>query len=584
MHSSKLIASGRQKPLDQDGYFRSNFNGTSASTPVVSGVVALMLDANEGLGWRDVQNILATSATLTGSNIGGSARGFEQGAWYINDAANWNGGGMHLHTNYGYGMVNAYNAVRMAEVWHLFGAAATSGNERVVSSNIVDLGGLLLPDGNATGRSFNLTVADNVAIEHVSLAMSITSTWIGDLRVVMTSPEGTQVVVALQQIGVSTNFSGTWIYGIDALRGELAAGTWTVQVADRFEADENRLFGAQLQITGAAVNADTVHHITDEFRTMRALESARGTIRDSDGGSADWLNFAAVAGNVTLNLTPGSNFSVSGTVWGSIAAGTVIENAVTGDGNDILIGSSGANNLFGMRGDDTYYVYNAADRVFEAIGNGFDRVLASVSYVMTVWQEIEILAAADAASTAAINLTGNWWAQTIFGNAGNNVLDTGNGVADVLVGLGGDDIYFVHNASDWVAENAGQGFDRVLTSVSYRLAAGQSIEILAAANTGGIDPINLTGNELGQTIYGNAGVNDLVGLGGDDIYYVYNAADRVFETIGGGFDRVLASVSYVILTAGPVDSNVSCPDVVRLNHCPEGRRIRYDDSYHTNRP
>jgi hypothetical protein len=40
----------------------------------------------------------------------------------------------------------------------------------------------------------------------------------------------------------------------------------------------------------------------------------------------------------------------------------------------------------------------------------------------------------------------------------------------------------------------------------------------------------------------------------------------------------------VILTAGPVDSNVSCPDVVRLNHCPEGRRIRYDDSYHTNRP
>ena len=41
---------------------------------------------------------------------------------------------------------------------------------------------------------------------------------------------------------------------------------------------------------------------------------------------------------------------------------------------------------------------------------------------------------------------------------------------------------------------------------------------------------------------------------------------------------------HLILTAGPVDSNVSCPDVVRLNHCPEGRRIRYDDSYHTNRP
>ena len=38
----------------------------------------------------------------------------------------------------------------------------------------------------------------------------------------------------------------------------------------------------------------------------------------------------------------------------------------------------------------------------------------------------------------------------------------------------------------------------------------------------------------------------------------------------------------IIPTAGPVDSNVSCADVVRLNHCPEGRRMRYDDSYHTN--
>jgi hypothetical protein len=40
---------------------------------------------------------------------------------------------------------------------------------------------------------------------------------------------------------------------------------------------------------------------------------------------------------------------------------------------------------------------------------------------------------------------------------------------------------------------------------------------------------------------------------------------------------------HVIPTAGPVDSNVSCADVVRLNHCPEGRRIRYDDSDYTNR-
>jgi len=44
----------------------------------------------------------------------------------------------------------------------------------------------------------------------------------------------------------------------------------------------------------------------------------------------------------------------------------------------------------------------------------------------------------------------------------------------------------------------------------------------------------------------------------------------------------LADRIELIPTAGPVDSIVSCADVVRLNHCPEGRRMRYDDSYHTN--
>ena len=53
----------------EDGDFNSSFAGTSAAAPIVSGIVALMLEANSDLGWRDVQTILAYSARQVGSEV-----------------------------------------------------------------------------------------------------------------------------------------------------------------------------------------------------------------------------------------------------------------------------------------------------------------------------------------------------------------------------------------------------------------------------------------------------------------------------------------------------------------------------------
>ncbi|RIK80510.1 MAG: hypothetical protein DCC67_09305 [Planctomycetota bacterium] len=45
-----------------DDRFTTRFNGTSAAAPMVTGVIALMLEANPNLSWRDVQEILVRSA------------------------------------------------------------------------------------------------------------------------------------------------------------------------------------------------------------------------------------------------------------------------------------------------------------------------------------------------------------------------------------------------------------------------------------------------------------------------------------------------------------------------------------------
>ena len=90
-----------------------NVDGTSFSAPMVSGIVALMLEANPKLGYRDVQEILAASAKMEENGV------LPQWSWKFNKADSWNGGGYHFSHQYGFGLVDAQAAVRMAESWPL---------------------------------------------------------------------------------------------------------------------------------------------------------------------------------------------------------------------------------------------------------------------------------------------------------------------------------------------------------------------------------------------------------------------------------------------------------------------------------
>ncbi|WP_292720751.1 calcium-binding protein [Mesorhizobium sp.] len=237
--------------------------------------------------------------------------------------------------------------------------------------------------------------------------------------------------------------------------------------------------------------------------------------------------------------------------------------------DDVLDGTSGADvlqavgarTMTGYGGNDTYHVDDAGDRVIEAAGGGSDKVLAAVSYALTAGSHIELLATNNAAGTAAINLTGNEFAQTIQGNAGANVIN-GLGGADTMTGYGGNDTYYADNAGDRVVEATGGGTDKVLASVSFALSAGSQIELLATTNPSGTTAMNLNGNEFAQTIQGNAGTNvfnghggadTMTGYGGNDGYYVDNAGDKVIEVAGGGRDNIATTVSYALAAGSAVE-------------------------------
>ena len=334
------------------GDYTNSFGGTSAASPLTASVVALMLEAAPGLGWRDVQDILARSAMGVGSLHTGNTTG-ENGSWQWNAASNWNGGGLHFSADYGFGLLNAFSAVRMAEVWDQFAPqAATSANEVLASVGPLDVG-LALNDLSLAEYQF--TVTDAVVLEHVDLTITLTHQYFTDLRINLISPGGTDLVLYDGSTGTSAqaDFGLSYMLGAQGFRGENSAGQWTLRIRDARAQDAGTLDAIHFAGYGAAPSANDVYHYTDEVLAVLALpgQATRSALSDADGGQ-DWINAAAMSRNLELRLTPGASSTLAGSVFLTLAAGTQIEHAIGGDGDDRLFGNDFDNQLLGMRGDD----------------------------------------------------------------------------------------------------------------------------------------------------------------------------------------------------------------------------------------
>ncbi len=226
--------------------------------------------------------------------------------------------------------------------------------------------------------------------------------------------------------------------------------------------------------------------------------------------------------------------------------GNELVNVIKGNlGDDALIGLGGADTLIGGTGNDSYVLEDGLDTIVEAVGGGFDTVYTMASYTLSSGAEVETLTVYERTTTDALDLVGNGYGQTIYGNDGSNLLN-GNGGADVLYGLAGDDAYLVDWFDDTVHEFAGGGTDTVYAAAHFTLTAGAEVEVLSVYDRATTNAINFNGNELGQTIYGNAGDNYIDGKGGNDTIYLMGGADNVVFTAplgAGNVDAVLGFTS-----------------------------------------
>ena len=192
-------------------------NGTSAATPVVSGVVALMLEARPTLGWRDVRLILAQSARKNDAADAGWTTSATTPAYNFNH-------------KYGFGVANAEAAVNLASSWSNVGTEVTH-------TTALASPGVAIPDNNATGVSSTIAVASSgiTRIEFIEITFSAANhTYSGDLEIRLTSPAGATVFSRLSEDHTCDPCTpyNAWVFGSARHLGEAANGNWTLTVKD----------------------------------------------------------------------------------------------------------------------------------------------------------------------------------------------------------------------------------------------------------------------------------------------------------------------------------------------------------------
>jgi subtilisin-like proprotein convertase family protein len=253
--------------------YTSRFNGTSSATPVTSGVVALMLQANPDLTWRDVKHILAATAEkVDASWPNGQSSIYRYRSWdpdfptYEYEQP-WitNHAGFDFHSWYGFGRIDAKAAVDMAvgyvSGWNAFESFAADSAD-ANQANTTNLA-LPIPDDSATGVTSDLTVdadaggGSGLIIEAITVRVATDHPYKGDLAFELQGPTSAGTRTKSILFNINNSFEDddwSWNQGVtfltNAYYGETSDGTWTLKVLDGSGGDGGSLNRWKITIYG----------------------------------------------------------------------------------------------------------------------------------------------------------------------------------------------------------------------------------------------------------------------------------------------------------------------------------------------
>jgi Ca2+-binding RTX toxin-like protein len=294
----------------------------------------------------------------------------------------------------------------------------------------------------------------------------------------------------------------------------------------------------------------------DNSFTIGATASSAGIRTVYGAAGNDTIDATSYTTGVTLNGGEGANSLAGGSAADSLIAGSGNDTLSGGAGKDTLDAGTGVNNLSGGNDDDTF--------LFSA-----PSVLGTTS----------LDGGAGTADTILFTASGVTLGDSRFGNVKNTeVLQLGGG-NNSLVGGASAKTAGIRTIIGGTGRNtlsaAGDISDSSPSNVAILLDASASS---ASSLVGGYGADQLIGGSGSDTMKGGLGGDAMKGGDGNDVYYYDENTDNITELNGGGTDKVISTLDYVL---GNYIESVELDGERNLNATAHSNRITSDTYFDT---
>jgi subtilisin family serine protease len=213
----------------------SAHTGTSAASPMAAGILALVLEANPRLTWRDMQHLIARTSEVTAA---------QDPDWVANAA------GLHVNHKFGFGNLNTEKLITLARTWTSVGPQVLYQSAVLVPSDKK----IPLASSRSGALSQYLDITEAMTsihhLEHVQVVVDASTVTRGSLVFELVSPGGTSSTLLHTRPRDHESGSMQWTFLTVRHWNESPMGRWALHVYSALGARGSRLNSWQLVLRG----------------------------------------------------------------------------------------------------------------------------------------------------------------------------------------------------------------------------------------------------------------------------------------------------------------------------------------------